>query len=196
MWKTELFLCDSQHQARSEMAKWVSMLAFHNLICLTHDIDVPLMKICCSNSVLQYTTILQTWPRSRYNITYQNTFHGQNIEIQDQTAPLKIYTLCSLPAVQLLWIKWGIIVAASHKMNNYWCFKNAVLTLHDRYYFINFCLLISFKINFFIKFFKNVITNVKQLGSRPSSTLCRAWSGSKLFAKVISRWHWLVQVKH
>ena len=39
--------------------------------------------------------------------------------------------------------------------------------------------------------FGNTIS-VKKFGSRSSLTLCRTWSGSKLFAKVISRWHWRV----
>ena len=46
--------------------------------------------------------------------------------------------------------------------------------------------LIFFKINFFKKFFQKHYRNVKQFGSRSGLTLCRSWSGSKLFAKVIS----------
>ena len=46
-----------------------------------------------------------------------------------------------------------------------------------------------FKINFFEKFFLEYHLNVKQFGSRSGPTLCRAWSGSKLFAKVISSRH-------
>ena len=41
---------------------------------------------------------------------------------------------------------------------------------------------------FSLFFFKN-ITSVKQFESRSGPTFCRAWSGSKLFAKVTSRWH-------
>ena len=46
-----------------------------------------------------------------------------------------------------------------------------------------------FKINFFKKLFQEYHFSVKQIGSRSGLTFCRAWSGSKLFAKVISRWH-------
>ena len=46
--------------------------------------------------------------------------------------------------------------------------------------------LIFFKTNFFKKFFQKQYRNVKQFGSRSGLTLCRSWSGSKLFAKVIS----------
>ena len=45
-----------------------------------------------------------------------------------------------------------------------------------------------FKIKFIEKFFQEYQLGVKLLGSRSSLTKCRAWSGSKLFAKVISRW--------
>ena len=53
----------------------------------------------------------------------------------------------------------------------------------------NFCchLLTFFKINFFKKFFQERFQSVKHFGSRSGPTLCRSWSGSKLFAKVISR---------
>ena len=44
-----------------------------------------------------------------------------------------------------------------------------------------------FKINVFKKFFRNYHLNVKQFGSRSGATSCRAWSGSKLFVKVICR---------
>ena len=43
----------------------------------------------------------------------------------------------------------------------------------------------------FQKFFQEYHASVKQFGSRSGSTLCRAWSGSKLFAKAISRRHFL-----
>ena len=46
-----------------------------------------------------------------------------------------------------------------------------------------------FKINFFEKFFQECYQSVKQFGSRSGPTFCQAWSGSKLFAKVISRRH-------
>ena len=41
-----------------------------------------------------------------------------------------------------------------------------------------YCLLIFFKISIFVKLFQG-----KQFGSRPDPRFCRAWSGSKLFAK-------------
>ena len=54
--------------------------------------------------------------------------------------------------------------------------------------FILFCLLlIFFKINFFQKLFQEYQLSVKQIESRSGRTFCRTWSGSKLFAKVISR---------
>ena len=47
---------------------------------------------------------------------------------------------------------------------------------------------VDFSMNFISKFsFRNKIKNVKQVGFRSGPTFCRSWSGSKLFAKVISR---------
>ena len=46
-----------------------------------------------------------------------------------------------------------------------------------------------FKINFFEKFFQEYLRSGKQFGSRSGPTFRRAWAGSKLFAKVISRRH-------
>ena len=55
-----------------------------------------------------------------------------------------------------------------------------------------FChLQIIFKINIFEKFFQEYHLCVKQIGSRSGPTKCRAWSGSNLFAKAISRKHCL-----
>ena len=48
-------------------------------------------------------------------------------------------------------------------------------------------LLIFFKINIFDNFFQEYHQSVKQFGSRSGRTKCPAWSGSKLFAKVITR---------
>ena len=45
-----------------------------------------------------------------------------------------------------------------------------------------------FFFNFFKQIFQEYHQSVKQFGSRSGLTFCRAWSGSKLFAKVISRW--------
>ena len=54
----------------------------------------------------------------------------------------------------------------------------------------NFALLIFFfKISFFKNLFQEYYQRVKQFGSRPGPIFCQAWSGSKLFAKVISRRH-------
>ena len=49
-------------------------------------------------------------------------------------------------------------------------------------------LLTFFKIIFFKKFLQESFQSVKWFGSRAGPTECRAWSGSKLFAKIISRW--------
>ena len=59
-----------------------------------------------------------------------------------------------------------------------------------------FCcrLLTFFKINFFEKFFQEHYQSVKQFGSRSGPTLCRSWSGSKLFAKVINK-KWVATCK-
>ena len=49
------------------------------------------------------------------------------------------------------------------------------------------------KINVFQKFLSGLRSvldqSVKQFGSRSAQTFCQAWSGTKLFAKVISRQH-------
>ena len=51
-----------------------------------------------------------------------------------------------------------------------------------------FCRLqIFFKVCLFEKFFNEHYQSVKQFGSRSGLTFCRAWSGSKLFAKIFSR---------
>ena len=46
---------------------------------------------------------------------------------------------------------------------------------------------VFFKINFFKKLFQKHYQNVKRFGSRSGPTFCRAWSRSKLFAKIMSR---------
>ena len=52
-----------------------------------------------------------------------------------------------------------------------------------------FCRLLKiFQIYVFEKFFQEYHQSVKQFGSGSGPTFCRAWSGSKLFAKFISRW--------
>ena len=63
-----------------------------------------------------------------------------------------------------------------------------LLTLDMPCNFSCYCchLLTSFKINFFEKFCQEHW--VSNFGSRAGPTLCRSWSGSRLFAKVISRW--------
>ena len=55
--------------------------------------------------------------------------------------------------------------------------------------FSYFCCLLTFlKLNLnFQKFFHKHYQSVKQFGSRSGRTFCQPWSGSKLFAKVISR---------
>ena len=52
------------------------------------------------------------------------------------------------------------------------------------------------KSSFFEKFFQEYHLSVKQIGFRSGPTYCRAWSGSKLFSKVISRRHWEIRVQH
>ena len=47
----------------------------------------------------------------------------------------------------------------------------------------------------FQKFIQEYDQSVKQFGSRSGPTICRAWSGSKLFAKMISRRHCQVKRK-
>ena len=53
---------------------------------------------------------------------------------------------------------------------------------------LNFCWFFSKSI-FFEKLFQEYHQSVKQFGSTSSPTVCRAWFGSKLFAKVISKWN-------
>ena len=54
-------------------------------------------------------------------------------------------------------------------------------------------LLLIFKIHFFEKFIQECHQRVKQFGSRSGLTFCQAWSGSKLFAKVLSEDNKLLQ---
>ena len=53
--------------------------------------------------------------------------------------------------------------------------------------FVDVCSLFSIKINFLIKFFQEYYQSVTQFGSRSESAFCGSLSGSKLFAKNISR---------
>ena len=53
-----------------------------------------------------------------------------------------------------------------------------------------------FKIDFFKKFFQEYHLKVKQIRSRSGLTLCHAWSGSNLFAKVLSRRHVYAQLSN
>ena len=51
-----------------------------------------------------------------------------------------------------------------------------------------FCRLLAFfKINFFKKFFQELYQSVIRFAYRSEPTFCCPWSGSKLFAKIISR---------
>ena len=72
------------------------------------------------------------------------------------------------------------------KQNTYFNSFAFLVILH-----VFFCglLIFFFKINFFEKYFHEYHQSVKQFGPRSGPTLCRAWSGSKLFAKFISRRH-------
>ena len=53
--------------------------------------------------------------------------------------------------------------------------------------FFVLCGFFFFKLTFFKKTFQEYHQCIKQFGSRSGPTFCRGWSGSKLFAKVISR---------
>ena len=64
----------------------------------------------------------------------------------------------------------------------------APYSLHAGKFFIIFCrLLIFFKIDIFKKFFQDYHQSAKQFGPRSGPTFSRAWSGSNLFAEIISR---------
>ena len=66
-----------------------------------------------------------------------------------------------------------------------------VNSLPTGYLCMLFCrLLIFFKITFFKKLFQQYHQSVKQFGSRSGPTFCRTWTGTKLFAKIISRRHY------
>ena len=70
--------------------------------------------------------------------------------------------------------------------------KPVLQTVHCLILFLTLCMhpffvVCGFVLKFFQKIFQEYHQNVKQLGSRTGPTFCRAWSGSKLFAKVISR---------
>ena len=53
--------------------------------------------------------------------------------------------------------------------------------------FVVVCKLLFSKLTFFQKFFQEHYQNVKRFGSKWGPTERRSWSGSKLFAKAISR---------
>ena len=61
-----------------------------------------------------------------------------------------------------------------------------------------FCRLLIFfqKHLFFEKLFQEYCQSIKQFGSRSGPTFCRLWSKSKLFAKFISRRHWLAKSEY
>ena len=62
------------------------------------------------------------------------------------------------------------------------------LTLYILRKFHDFCRLLTFFQNDHFKtIFQGHDQSIKQFGSRSGPTLCRVWSGSKLFAKIISR---------
>ena len=54
-------------------------------------------------------------------------------------------------------------------------------------FFFFFFVCLFFKLTFSKKIFQEYHQSVKQFGSRSGPTFCRAWYGSKLFAKVIRR---------
>ena len=74
-----------------------------------------------------------------------------------------------------------------------WCLTCLSPVFNSLQFCILFCCLwiFFFEINFFQKKKKNFEEyhqSVKQFGSRSGPTFCRAWSGSKQFAKIVSRW--------
>ena len=75
-----------------------------------------------------------------------------------------------------------------HYLTLIYLFTYMLNSLHAMYFFM---LLLSpvdlFNELSFRYFFREHYQSVKQVGSRSGPTFCRSWSGSKLFAKVISR---------
>ena len=76
-----------------------------------------------------------------------------------------------------------------------WQYQEELLfnSLHAGKFFMIICRLLNFfKISFFEKFLQDYHQSSKQFVSRSGPTFCRARSGSKMFAKVISSQHWKV----
>ena len=67
------------------------------------------------------------------------------------------------------------------KLCQCWLIFRAFLLIHE------YVCWVIFKINYFEKFFQKYHQSIKQFGSRSGSMFHGTWSGSKLFAKVISR---------
>ena len=91
---------------------------------------------------------------------------------------------------QIIWmckLVWVFTICTCH-MAGFYIARGLVYSLHAGYCCMLFCRLVDFflKINFFKKSFRNTIS-VEQFRSRSVPKFCQAWSGSKLFAKVISR---------
>ena len=66
--------------------------------------------------------------------------------------------------------------------------KMLILWMLGNYACFFCCLWIFLKLLFFKNIFQEYHQSVKQFGSRSGPTFCRFWSGSKLFAKAITRW--------
>ena len=91
-------------------------------------------------------------------------------------------------------IKWYLIIVSnkhflvfSLQTHVYVVFMRQVYQSLFPSFFHVFCCLLVFDKNIFKKSIKQTFQSVKLFRSRSGPTFCRAWSGSKLFAKVISR---------
>ena len=80
------------------------------------------------------------------------------------------------------WFVATLHAPRSLKSSATFCFNS----LHACWVILHAFLSVDFS-NLFKNIFQEYHQSVKQFGSRSGPTKCRAWSGSKLFAKVISR---------
>ena len=117
------------------------------------------------------------------------THNGKNVSCSYQRAFYR--NSISLPTSFQFW--WGSTLF-SLQMKNVCTYLSSTVVIDSLSLFMlgNFpsfysCLLYFFKINFFEKFFQEHYQSDKQFGSRSGPTFWRSCSGSKLFAKVISR---------
>ena len=109
-------------------------------------------------------------------------------------AHVRRYVVWHCGSIQLCCTKY---LALSSQIWDQECFKDLTLCMLGNFacffviwgfFFFFFFFCFFFKLTFF---FKKIVQeyhqSVKQFGSRSGSMFCWAWSGSKLFAKVISR---------